>query len=227
MAIQQERAELHKTIWKIANDLRGSVDGWEFKAYVLGSIFYRFISENICDYIHQLMNEAGQPDFDYAKISDEMAENIRQKMVEEKGYFILPSQLFQNVVKTAESGEKKQTVIDKLKAYFSRFFNLLSEDTLEYDYYRTQKLDNIEDDKEVRDLVFNLLHMDGDISDMQIQRMVIERFGSKYAGMSLNDWRHIIEAYTLMVREALNSKAKEVVLQLKKAAETEPLNLKK
>ena len=105
MATQQERAELHKTIWKIANDLRGSVDGWEFKAYVLGSIFYRFISENICDYIHQLMKDAGQPDFDYATISDEMAENIRQKMVEEKGYFILPSQLFQNVVKTAEKDE--------------------------------------------------------------------------------------------------------------------------
>ena len=105
MATMQERAELHKTIWKIANDLRGSVDGWEFKAYVLGSIFYRFISENICDYIHQLMKEAGQPDFDYANISDEMAENIRQKMVEEKGYFILPSQLFQNVIKTAEKDE--------------------------------------------------------------------------------------------------------------------------
>ena len=105
MATMQERAELHKTIWKIANDLRGSVDGWEFKAYVLGSIFYRFISENICDYIHQLMKDAGQPDFDYANISDEMAENIRQKMVEEKGYFILPSQLFQNVVKTAEKDE--------------------------------------------------------------------------------------------------------------------------
>ena len=108
-----------------------------------------------------------------------------------------------------------------------KFFNLLSEDTLEYDYYRTQKLDTIEDDKEVRDLVFNLLHVDGDISDMQIQRLVIERFGSKYAGMSLNDWRHLIEAYTPMVREALNRKAKEVVLQLKKAAEPEPLNLKK
>ena len=105
MATQQERAELHKTIWKIANDLRGSVDGWEFKAYVLGSIFYRFISENICDYIHSLMKEAGQPDFDYASIDDEMAENIRQKMVEEKGYFILPSQLFQNVVKKAEKDE--------------------------------------------------------------------------------------------------------------------------
>ncbi len=105
MATMQERAELHKTIWKIANDLRGSVDGWEFKAYVLGSIFYRFISENICDYIHQLMVEANQPDFDYATISDEMAENIRRKMVEEKGYFILPSQLFQNVVKTADKDE--------------------------------------------------------------------------------------------------------------------------
>ena len=101
----QERAELHKTIWKIANDLRGSVDGWEFKAYVLGSIFYRFISENICDYIHQIMTEAGQPDFNYATIDDAMAENIRKKMVEEKGYFILPSQLFQNVVKTAENDE--------------------------------------------------------------------------------------------------------------------------
>ena len=104
-ATQQERAELHKTIWKIANDLRGAVDGWEFKAYVLGSIFYRFISENICDYIHQLMKAAGQPDFDYTIISDEMAENIRKKMVEEKGYFILPSQLFQNVVKIAEKDE--------------------------------------------------------------------------------------------------------------------------
>lgn len=105
MATMQERAELHKTIWKIANDLRGSVDGWEFKAYVLGSIFYRFISENICDYIHQLMAEAGQPDFDYAEIDDTMAENIRRKMVEEKGYFILPSQLFQNIVKTADKDE--------------------------------------------------------------------------------------------------------------------------
>lgn len=105
MATKQERAELHKTIWKIANDLRGSVDGWEFKAYVLGSIFYRFISENICEYIHDIMKEAGQPNFDYAAISDKEAEKIRKKMVEEKGYFILPSQLFQNVAKNAENDE--------------------------------------------------------------------------------------------------------------------------
>ena len=114
MAITNERAELHKTIWKIANDLRGAVDGWNFKAYVLGSIFYRFISENICDYIHQLMKDAGQPDFDYANISDEMAENIRQKMVEEKGYFILPSQLFQNVVKNADKDDNLNETLSKI-----------------------------------------------------------------------------------------------------------------
>ena len=105
MTTANERAELHKTIWKIANDLRGSVDGWEFKAYVLGSIFYRFISENMCDYIGAIMREAGERDFDYASITDEMAERVRQKMVEEKGYFILPSQLFQNVVARAERDE--------------------------------------------------------------------------------------------------------------------------
>ena len=105
MVNQNERAELHKTIWKIANDLRGAIDGWNFKAYVLGSIFYRFISENICDYIHHLMAAAGQPDFDYAAIDDDMAERIRLKMVQEKGYFILPSQLFQNVVQRADSDE--------------------------------------------------------------------------------------------------------------------------
>lgn len=115
MSNQAERAELHKTIWKIANDLRGSVDGWEFKAYVLGSIFYRFISENICDYIHKLMVEAGQPDFDYTAITDEFAERIRKKMVEEKGYFILPSQLFQNIVKTAD---KDENLNEKLTAIF-------------------------------------------------------------------------------------------------------------
>lgn len=105
MATNNERAELHKTIWKIANDLRGKVDGWDFKAYVLGSIFYRFISENICDYIQELMAEAGQPHFDYAAMDDPTAENIRRKMVEEKGYFIKPSQLFQNVVKNADRDE--------------------------------------------------------------------------------------------------------------------------
>ena len=88
MATQQERAELHKTIWKIANELRGAVDGWEFKAYVLGSIFYRFISENICDYIHQLMVAAGQPDFDYITLK----RNDLQKEAVPPFFVIYPSQ---------------------------------------------------------------------------------------------------------------------------------------
>ena len=105
MATMQERAELHKTIWKIANDLRGSVDGWEFKAYVLGSIFYRFISENICDYFNQRMHELGYTDFNYAEMKDEEAQGGKNDAVQTKGFFMLPSQLFQNVVKTADKDE--------------------------------------------------------------------------------------------------------------------------
>ena len=101
----QERAELHKTIWKIANDLRGSVDGWEFKAYVLGSIFYRFISENICDYFNQRMHDLGYTDFNYADMNDEEARGGKQDAVQTKGFFMLPSQLFQNVVKNADKDE--------------------------------------------------------------------------------------------------------------------------
>jgi len=103
MANQTERAELHKTIWKIANDLRGSVDGWEFKAYVLGSIFYRFISENICDYFNKRMHDLGYPDFNYVDMDDEQAKGGKADAVQTKGFFILPSQLFQNVVKNADS----------------------------------------------------------------------------------------------------------------------------
>ena len=67
---EQEREELHRTIWNIANDLRGSVDGWDFKQYVLGMLFYRYISENFSDYINADELEAGDPDFDYeSKIS--------------------------------------------------------------------------------------------------------------------------------------------------------------
>ena len=68
-----ERAELHRTIWNIANDLRGSVDGWDFKQYVLGMLFYRYISENLTNFINKGEREAGDPDFDYAKMSDEEA----------------------------------------------------------------------------------------------------------------------------------------------------------
>jgi len=98
-----ERAELHKTIWKIANDLRGSVDGWDFKQYVLGTLFYRFISENLTNYLNQHQHKAGIKDFDYSKLSDKDAEFGRKETVLEKGFFILPSELFVNVRAVAKN----------------------------------------------------------------------------------------------------------------------------
>lgn len=96
-AKEAQRAELHKTIWRIANDLRGSVDGWDFKTYVLGMLFYRFISENLTAYLNTLEHEAGDADFDYSKLDDKNAEFGRKDTVDEKGFYILPSELFQNV----------------------------------------------------------------------------------------------------------------------------------
>ena len=98
---EQERAELHRAIWSIADDLRGSVDGWDFKHYVLGMLFYRYISENFSAYINKDEWEAGNKDFDYAKLSDEDAEGAREELIATKGFFILPSQLFENVKKRA------------------------------------------------------------------------------------------------------------------------------
>ena len=100
MTKEQERAELHRTIWQIANDLRGSVDGWDFKQYVLGILFYRFISENLASYINS--NEP-EEDFDYAALSDSDAEFGRADTVKEKGFYILPSELFANVAQKARS----------------------------------------------------------------------------------------------------------------------------
>ncbi len=93
----QQRAELHRTIWNIANELRGSVDGWDFKQYVLGMLFYRYISENLTEYIDENQRRAGLAGFSYARLSDERAEGARQAMVKSKGFFILPSELFENV----------------------------------------------------------------------------------------------------------------------------------
>jgi type I restriction enzyme M protein len=82
---EQERAELHRVIWNIANDLRGSVDGWDFKQYVLGMLFYRYISENITSYINRGEWDSGRKDFDYAKLSDSQAEELRDDLVKTKG----------------------------------------------------------------------------------------------------------------------------------------------
>ncbi len=97
MTKEAERAELHRAIWQIANDLRGSVDGWDFKQYVLGMLFYRFISENLTIYINADERRSGNKDFDYARLSDKKAEFGRADTVKEKGFYVLPSELFVNV----------------------------------------------------------------------------------------------------------------------------------
>ena len=111
---EQEREELHKAIWNIANDLRGSVDGWDFKQYVLGIMFYRYISENITNYINEGEHEAGNTDFDYSQLTDEMAEEARKDLVATKGFFILPSQLFCNVRKRAIKDENLNETLEKV-----------------------------------------------------------------------------------------------------------------
>lgn len=117
---EQERDELHRAIWAIADELRGSVDGWDFKNYVLGTMFYRYISENLTSYINDGEIEAGNTDFNFAQMSDEDAEEAREGLVEEKGFFILPSELFANIKKKSNADMEwaKAHLNEKLEAIF-------------------------------------------------------------------------------------------------------------
>lgn len=109
---EQERDELHRTIWNMANDLRGSVDGWDLKQYVLGMLFYRYISENFTNYVNHGEVEAGNVDFDYIKLSDEEAEQAREDLIQSKGYFILPSELFCNVREKVANNENLNETLE-------------------------------------------------------------------------------------------------------------------
>ena len=112
MSKAAQRAELHKTIWRIANDLRGSVDGWDFKQYVLGILFYRYVSENLTAYLNEHEHRSGRTDFDYTKIADEDAEFGRDETVAEKGFYILPSELFVNVRARAKHDENLNETLE-------------------------------------------------------------------------------------------------------------------
>lgn len=111
---EQEREELHRAIWAIADELRGAVDGWDFKNYVLGTMFYRYISENLTAYVNEGEAAAGDTTFDYAKMKDTDVEEARDGLVEEKGFFILPSELFCNVRKRAANDENLNETLEKV-----------------------------------------------------------------------------------------------------------------
>ncbi|KLU15706.1 hypothetical protein AFK69_15110 [Xenorhabdus sp. GDc328] len=101
MTSTQQRAELQRQIWQIANDVRGSVDGWDFKQYVLGTLFYRFISENFANYM-----EGGDESINYAELSDDIiTDDIKDDAIKTKGYFIYPSQLFANIAANANKND--------------------------------------------------------------------------------------------------------------------------
>lgn len=105
MTGQQQRAALQRQIWAIANEVRGSVDGWDFKQYVLGTLFYRFISENFCAHM-----EGGDDSVNYAELPDSVINpEIKDAAIKVKGYFIYPSQLFSNIIKTANTNESLNT----------------------------------------------------------------------------------------------------------------------
>ena len=112
MKKEQERDELHRAIWAIADELRGAVDGWDFKNYVLGTMFYRYISENLESYINRGEWDAGNADFHYADMLDGEAEEARAGLVEEKGFFILPSELFCNVRNNAPQDENLNETLE-------------------------------------------------------------------------------------------------------------------
>ncbi len=105
MTSTQQRAELQRQIWQIANEVRGSVDGWDFKQYVLGTLFYRFISENFAHYM-----QGGDPTINYAELSnDVITDDIKDDAIKSKGYFIYPNQLFTNIVAHANHNDNLNT----------------------------------------------------------------------------------------------------------------------
>ena len=116
MARQDEKDELHRVIWKMACDLvhGGNVSAWDFKSYVLGILFYRFISENITAYINKLQSESGISDYDYSKETDDNAESARNLTISSKGFFILPSELFCNVQKRAKNDSNLNETLNKV-----------------------------------------------------------------------------------------------------------------
>ncbi len=111
---EREREELHRAIWAIADELRGAVDGWDFKNYVLGTMFYRYISENLAAYVNEEEKRAGNAAFSYEDMGDEEAEVARKALVDAKGFFILPSELFCNVQGKAQRDENLNMTLERV-----------------------------------------------------------------------------------------------------------------
>jgi type I restriction enzyme M protein len=180
---EAQRAELHKMIWRIANDLRGSVDGWDFKSYVLGILFYRFISENLTVYLNELEVAAGDLDFDYSKLADQDAEFGRKDTVAEKGFYILPSELFANVrERAAEDENLNETLAAVFKDIEGSASGTDSEDNLKGLFddldVNSSKLGNTVEKRNKK--LAGLLEAIGDLPLGNFQEQTIDLFGDAY-----------------------------------------------
>ncbi len=179
---EREREELHKTIWKIANELRGSVDGWDFKQYVLGLLFYRFISENIENYVNENQRKAGITDFQYRNISDEEALLGKTQILDEKGFFILPSELFYNIKKDADKNENLNVVISNVfKNIESSARGTASENDVKGlfdDFTIDNKLGNTVDERNEK--LVKLLNAIGNLNFGDYEDNNIDLFGDAY-----------------------------------------------
>lgn len=179
---EREREELHKTIWKIANELRGSVDGWDFKQYVLGLLFYRFISENIENYVNENQRKAGITDFQYRNISDEEALLGKSQILDEKGFFILPSELFCNIKKDADKNENLNVVISNVfNNIESSARGTASENDVKGlfdDFTIDNKLGNTVDERNEK--LVKLLNAIGDLNFGDYEENKIDLFGDAY-----------------------------------------------
>ena len=180
---EKERDELHKTIWKIADNLRGSVDGWDFKQYVLGLLFYRFISENIENYVNENQRKAGEKNFEYKNLPDEDAEYGREDIVKDKGFFILPSELFCNVRKKAKSNPDLNVTINKVfENIEASAKGTASEDDVKglFDDFdvKGNKLGNTVDEKNEK--LIKMLDSIGDLKLGNYSDNTIDAFGDAY-----------------------------------------------
>ena len=183
MSRELQRAELHRTIWKIANDLRGSVDGWDFKQYVLGFLFYRFISENICNWLNKEAPYIRDENWNYASFSDEKAELLRNETVNEKGFYILPSELFENVRIKAKTDQNLNETLE-------RVFKHIESSAMGFD--SENDLKGLFDDVDVNsnklggtvvkrnELLVKLLDAIGDLNLGNFQDNSIDAFGDAY-----------------------------------------------
>ena len=178
-----ERNELHKTIWKMADDLRGSVDGWDFKQYVLGLLFYRFISENLTSYLNEEERKAGNPDFDYTKLSDEEAEYGREDTLADKGFYILPSELFCNLRKRASEDKDLNITLGKILDNIENSAKgTASEDDMKGLFddldFNSNKLGNNVDDRNTK--IIKMLNAIGDLKLGDYKDNTIDTFGDAY-----------------------------------------------